>query len=130
MQAEALVRARPEGEVATGAPRRIEPARIVEHAGIVVGGDIVHHQPVALGDGARAGVDVPKFPLVCAVFLEPESLPVDRVRQQVERGGVVQAIQVLTKATGERPGDVRHLGATEDGGVLSHPSSLSSPDGS
>lgn len=58
MQAEALVRARPEGEVATGAPRRIEPARIVEHAGIVVGGDIVHHQPVALGDGLPADFGV------------------------------------------------------------------------
>ncbi len=58
MQAEALVCARPEGEVPVGAARGVEAARILEMRRVVIGGDIVHHQPVVLGDGLAAHLGI------------------------------------------------------------------------
>ena len=44
------MRPRAERQVPVGAARGIEPARFLELCGVVIGGDVIHHQPVPLGD--------------------------------------------------------------------------------
>ena len=46
------------GQVPVGRPRGVEPARVLELRGVVIGADVVDHHPVALPDELPAHLDV------------------------------------------------------------------------